>query len=91
MVDDWSGWQMTHQANYVDPDSLPAERLDQLSVAALVVNGSLDNEGVLRIAAEIEARAPLARRILLPDVGHLPNMEAPEAVNDLIASFLAEK
>jgi pimeloyl-ACP methyl ester carboxylesterase len=90
MVDDWSGWQMTHQANHVDPDPPPAERLDGLSVPALVINGALDNEGMLRIAAEIEARAPLARRVLLPDVGHLPNMEAPEAVNDLIASFLAE-
>jgi 3-oxoadipate enol-lactonase len=90
MVDDWSGWQMTNQANHLDPDPPPAERLGQLSVPALVINGGLDNEGVQAVAVEIEAKAPNARRVVVPGVGHMANMEAPEAVNDLIASFLAE-
>jgi 3-oxoadipate enol-lactonase len=91
MVDDWSGWQLTNQANHVDPDPPPAERLDQLSVPALVINGGLDNEGVLGVAVEIEAKAPNARRVVVPGAGHLTNMEAPDAVNDLIASFLMRK
>lgn len=90
MVQDWSGWQLTNHANHVDPDPPPAERLDQLTVPVLLVNGDLDNEGVKGVAVEIEAGAPNARRAVVPGAGHMANMEAPEAVNALIASFLAE-
>lgn len=91
MVGDWSGWQMTNQPNHVDPDPLPAERLDALSSPALVINGELDNEVMLSAAAEIEAKAPNARRVVVPGAGHLTNMEAPEAIDDLIAAFLAQR
>jgi pimeloyl-ACP methyl ester carboxylesterase len=90
MVEDWSGWQMTNQPNHVDPDPAPARRLDQLAVPALVMNGELDNDGVKGVALEIEANAPRARRVLVPDAGHVANMEAPDAVNEHIATFLAE-
>ncbi len=90
MVGDWSGWQLTNQANHVDPDPLPAQRLGQLRVPALVIVGALDHEFVQDVAVEIEAKAPNARRVVVPDAGHLTNMEAPDAVNDLIAAFLAE-
>lgn len=90
MVHDWSGWQMANQPNHVDPDPPPSQRLDQLSVPALVMNGELDNEGVKGVAIAIEARAPNSRRVVVPGAGHLANMEAPEAVNEVIASFLAE-
>jgi pimeloyl-ACP methyl ester carboxylesterase len=88
MVGDWSGWQLMNQANHVDPDPLPAHRLDQLSVPALVIVGELDNEGIQEVAREIEAKAPNARRVVVPGAGHMTNMEAPEAVNDLMAGFL---
>jgi pimeloyl-ACP methyl ester carboxylesterase len=88
MVDDWSGWQLTNQPNHADPDPPPAQRLGQLSVPALVIIGELDNEGVQSVAIEIEAKAPNARRVVIPGAGHMANMEAPDAVNNLIASFL---
>ena len=91
MVGDWSGWQLTNQPNHVDPDPPSADRIDRLSVPALVINGELDNEVTRGIAVEIEARAPNARRVDVAGVGHLANMEAPKAVNDLIAAFLAEQ
>jgi 3-oxoadipate enol-lactonase len=90
MVGDWSGWQLTNQPHHIDPDPPPAQRLDQLSMPTLVINGVLDNEVMLDVALEIEATAPNARRAVVADAGHMTNMEAPEAVNELIAAFLAE-
>lgn len=91
MVEDWSVWQLTSGANHIDPDPPPADRLDQLLVPTLVINGELDNEVMLAAAAKIEAEAQNARRVVLPSVGHMANMEAPEEINRLVAAFLAEQ
>src|SRR5689334_1596021 len=88
MVEDWSVWQLTRGANHLDPDPPPAERLDQLLVPTLVINGELDNEVMLAAAAQVEAEAPNARRVVVPEVGHMANMEAPEVINDLVLAFL---
>ena len=91
MVDDWSGWQLTNRANHVDLDPAAAHRLGRLAVRALVIVGELDNEVTRRVAVEIEARVPNARRVDVPDAGHMANMEAPKAVSELIAAFIAEQ
>jgi pimeloyl-ACP methyl ester carboxylesterase len=42
--------------------------------------------------ADLLARdIPGARRITLPGVAHLPNMESPEEFNSIVLSFLAEQ
>ena len=92
MVGDWSGWQLTNQPNHVDPNPPSADRIDRLSVPALVINGEQDNEVTRRIAVEIEkgtsAERPSSRRVRRRPTG---DGEAPKAVNDLIAAFLAEQ
>lgn len=89
MVGDWSGWHLTHAAAHLDPEPPPAQRLAELTVPALVINGELDNEVMLEVAAMVEATAPDVTRLVVPDVGHMTNMEAPEAVTGAIARFLA--
>ena len=89
LVGDWSGWQLTNQPNHVDPESPPAGRLQDLAVPVLVLVGELDIDMVQSVAVDLEAGLPNARRVVVPDVGHMTNMEAPAAVNDLIAEFLA--
>jgi pimeloyl-ACP methyl ester carboxylesterase len=39
-------------------------------------------------AAELEAGIPAAETVLLPDVGHMLFVEAPEAFRDAMRSFL---
>jgi len=90
MVEDWSAWQLTNHADHVDPEPPTAQRLGQLPMPVLVINGELDNDGVKGVAVTVEANAPNARRALVPDAGHLANMESPQAVNDLIAGLLTE-
>ncbi|MGH9276009.1 MAG: alpha/beta fold hydrolase [Acidimicrobiales bacterium] len=89
IVGDWSGWQLTHQPNHIDPSPPSASRLQHLAVPVLVMVGELDIDMVQSVAADLENGVPNARRVVMPDVGHMTNMEAPEAVNNVIDEFLA--
>ena len=70
-----------------EPDPL-AGVLPTLDVPSLVVWGEADR--VLDVSAGARWRELLgARLVVLPDVGHAPMMEAPEALGDPISDFLA--
>ena len=56
----------------------------------LVIVGERDRPDILRFADSLTAEIPSARLLTLPDVGHLPNLEAPEAFNTAVAEFFAE-
>ena len=89
IVGDWSGWHLTNQADHVDPEPAAAQRLDRLGIPMLLLTGELDNEAIQLVSRDIEQGAPNARVVVVPDVGHMVNMEAPDVVNDHIGAFLA--
>ncbi|HEX8599201.1 MAG TPA: alpha/beta fold hydrolase [Chloroflexia bacterium] len=66
------------------------ERLDEIRVPTLLIVGALDHPEILRgvdlLATEIEG----ARKVVLPDSAHLPNMERPEEFNRAVLGFLGE-
>jgi pimeloyl-ACP methyl ester carboxylesterase len=45
----------------------------------------------VRDAKEFERLIPGSRRVVFDDTGHVPQMECPEAFNELLAEFLAEE
>jgi len=87
IMEDWSGWHIEHLAHF--PYTRVSERLAEIQVPALVVQGSLDLPDFVNIAERVAARIPRARKVVLDGVGHLPNMEAPAAFDDLVERFLA--
>lgn len=64
------------------------DRLGELRCPALAVAGALDVSDVGQTARRLEAAAPNARAVILPDVAHLIGMEAPARLNALIVDFL---
>ncbi|MEA2632694.1 MAG: hypothetical protein QOE66_2913 [Chloroflexota bacterium] len=50
--------------------------------------GALDVFDVAVMARHLEAEAPNARAVVLPDVAHMIGMEAPDKLTALIADFL---
>ena len=66
-----------------------AETLRGLTVPALVLCGSLDTLTPPHISQEMAALAPDAELVILPDVGHLSTMEAPDTVTAILNGFLA--
>ena len=66
-----------------------ADTLRGLQVPALVLCGSLDTLTPPHISEEMAALAPDAELVILPEVGHLSTMEAPDAVTAILNGFLA--
>jgi 3-oxoadipate enol-lactonase len=66
-----------------------AERLADLRCPVLAVAGLLDVSDVAETARHLEANAPDARAVVLPDVAHMIGMERPAELAALITEFLA--
>jgi 3-oxoadipate enol-lactonase len=70
----------------LDPNA--ASRLGDLRCPVLAVAGALDVSDVAQIARHLEANAPNARAVIVPDVAHMVGMEVPDKLTALIADFL---
>jgi 3-oxoadipate enol-lactonase len=62
--------------------------LDKIARPTLVLVGELDQGTPPSDARFMAERIPKAQLTVLPDAGHLSNLEAPEAFNQAVLSFL---
>jgi pimeloyl-ACP methyl ester carboxylesterase len=70
----------------LDPPA--AARLGNLRCPVLAVAGALDVSDVAETARHLEAHAPNARAVILPDVAHMIGMERPAELAALLVDFL---
>jgi 3-oxoadipate enol-lactonase len=91
MIDDYSGWHFAHAGSGIERRLTPrtAEVLKDFALPALVVVGAEDVPDFQEIADEIVKRLPGARKVVLPGVGHMCNMEDPTSFNRVLLDFLA--
>ena len=54
----------------------------------LLLYGDKDVRSPLKVAEEMHARIPGSRLVVMPGVGHMGAMEAPERFNAEVRSFL---
>ena len=64
-------------------------RLHRINVPTLLLYGDADRRSPMGVARELEAQIPGARLAVIPGVGHLSNLEAPDSFNREVRSFLA--
>lgn len=62
--------------------------LPTIAVPTLLLDGALDVRAPLPVAEDLHAAIPGSRLVVLPGVGHDTNMEASEAFNDAVRTFL---
>jgi pimeloyl-ACP methyl ester carboxylesterase len=68
-----------------------AERLGEIAAPALVAVGADDVEDFHRIAERLAAELPAARPVVtIAGAAHLPALERPDAVAELLVGFLAD-
>jgi pimeloyl-ACP methyl ester carboxylesterase len=88
IVDGYSGWHFLHS----DPEqaSMPpaAQRLHELIMPLLAIVGEHDIPDLLDATDAIYRGAAHAQKLVIPGVGHMANMEAPELVTGAILAFL---
>jgi len=88
IVANYSGWSWLRTSPELDAD-LPTPRpLEQMSIPTLLVMGEQDISEFQAIARHIASSIPQLTKHVLPGVGHMANMEAPEAFNETVLSFL---
>ena len=90
MVTTYSGWHWLDRdpGRWLQPPAI--ERLEQIRAPVLAIVGERDLPDFHAIADTLQQRIPWARKVVVPDAGHMANMEAPEQVNKVILSFLAD-
>lgn len=80
------GWLNDDPGQGVEPPAV--QRLGELGCPVLAVVGARDLPDFLAIADLVARQTPGARRVVLPGVGHLANLEAPERFNAVALAFL---
>ncbi len=68
------------------PDSTPT--LAEIDVPVLVIHGDADQIVPLVEAEAMAAAIPNGKLVVIPNAGHLPNLEQPDAFNDAVIDFL---
>lgn len=66
------------------------DRLHEIKAPTLVVVGERDIADFRLVADVLAENLPRARKLVLPDCGHLPPIEQPDAFNEALIAFLRE-
>lgn len=72
----------------LDPPA--AGRLHELDLPVLIVCGDRDVPTMILASDAMAEGIPGARKVMLSDAGHLPNMERPDEFNQALKAFLDE-
>jgi len=89
VVDDYTGWHWLNKDPGMGADPPAAERLADVSVPTLVIIGERDVPDFQAIADYMAQNIKGARKAVVPDAGHMSNMECPAEVNALLSEFLS--
>jgi len=65
--------------------------LPLIDVPTLLLHGRDDERSPIRVAEELHARIPQSQLVVIPDVGHIPNVQAPDAFNAAVSEFLGSR
>lgn len=80
-------WELTLAAR---PSEVEA-RLDEIHVPVLIITGDSDQLVPTERTVRLAERFPEAELLVLPDCGHVPHEEAPDAVLSAIEAFLRSR
>jgi pimeloyl-ACP methyl ester carboxylesterase len=72
----------------LDPPAV--SRLGEIRAPTLVVHGDKDLAEIAEVADVVVRGIPGARKAVIPDAAHHPNLEKPEEFNRIVLEFLAE-
>lgn len=86
----YSGWHFVNHDPQHYPDPPAIQRLHTITAPTLVVVGELDLPDFLAIGQTLAHDIRDAREVVLQQVGHMSNMEAPSKFNEAVLEFLGQ-
>src|SRR4030095_9678065 len=90
IVENYSGWHFVNESHEHNLNPPAAQRLREITIPTLAIVGQHDVPDFLQITDLISQEVPQVRKIIIPNVGHMSNMEAPDEVNRAIFEFFKE-
>ena len=82
--------QLAAEEDEPAPELVPVEvDPSRVGLSALVVSGGRDLDHFQQVAHHLATTMPRARLVELPWAAHLPSLERPDEVTDLVVDFLA--
>ncbi len=88
MLEDNSGW-FFEKVNPVDWGKEPmTDHFGSINIPTLIIIGEYDSSDNHVVANALFERIPKARKVVIPDSGHIVNMEAPDQFNYVVLDFL---
>ncbi len=88
MVKEYSGWHFVNRDLAQRSKPYASERLGEISCPTLAIVGEEDGIDFQQIAERLRDGIPNARKAIIANCGHLPNLEAPKAFNQLVLEFV---
>lgn len=85
MVAEYSGWHWNHADPQSESDPDTANRLNEVTAPTLIIVGQGDLPQFKAIAQVYHSGIAGSKLVVIPQAGHMTNLEAPEQVNQLIA------
>jgi pimeloyl-ACP methyl ester carboxylesterase len=90
MIRDYSGAHLTNP-KFLPTSKLPtAQILDKIKANTLVVVGEKDITDFQRMADFIHQSIAHSQKEIIKNAGHMPNLEKPEAFNEVLGRFLKD-
>lgn len=89
IVGDYGCWKLLNEDSHLPLDPPAIARLHEIAAPTLVIVGEHDLPDFHEIAGRFAADIPGARTMVLPEAGHMANMDAPEAFNRVVLDFIA--
>lgn len=90
IVQAYSGWHWLHQDTESPSDSHARDHLHEITQPTLVLVGEGDLKYFHNIANVLAAGIPSSHKIIVPNAGHMINMEAAKVINDVLADFITK-
>lgn len=66
------------------------DRLSDLKIPVLLIIGAHDTPYILAAADYMVERIPSARKVIIEDAAHLPNMDQPDEFQTFVTNFLED-
>jgi 3-oxoadipate enol-lactonase len=88
MVADYSGWHWHNKDPRQHPRPSTMQRLAGITAPTLIMVGEQDVADFRALADAFARDIPHSRKVVMPGVGHMANLEDPEQFNALVRNFL---
>jgi pimeloyl-ACP methyl ester carboxylesterase len=88
LIGSYSGWRFLNDDPQESLDPSTNTRLHEIGCPTLAVVGEYDIPTFQGITDRIDSEVSNSRKLVIPGVGHMSNMEDPETFNREVLSFL---